>query len=192
MKENTFDRKSYFWMKLTNIRDEKSTNFKQKCWASTKWRWLCKRRFSQPPVLLLIVCSAARAMNDFEENIIKVLRVEILCNRVQWKNQLWEEGSLNPTSKYGRPYDVNLKAAVVRYFTENNENVCQRKAAKGIGTSPATINRVLKNEDTPPWQYQMLHEILGDDFGRRLHFCESIVNHRKPDSYSKKMMFSDE
>lgn len=109
-----------------------------------------------------------------------------------WKTQLWEEGSLKPRSKSGRPTDENMKTAVVQYFSENQENTSQRKAAEEIGTSPATINRILKKEGIRPWKYQMVHEIHGDDPDRRLQFGEWIVNRRNPDSFSRKIIFSDE
>lgn len=134
--------------------------------------------------------SATRAMREYEAKYQKPPPGRTTVQ--YWKNQLWEDGSLKARSKSGRPSDETTKTAVVRYFTENQENVSQRKAAEEIGTSPATVNRILKKEGIRPWKYQMVHDIHGDDPDRRLQFCEWIVNQRSPDFYSRRIIFSDE
>ena len=80
---------------------------------------------------------------------------------------------------------------MINYVLENSEGTSQRQIAANVGTSPSTVNRVLRDEKIRLWN-QLVHELTEEDFDRRLQFAEWILTRSNPFGFAKTIVFSDE
>ena len=69
----------------------------------------------------------------------------------------------------------------------------QRKVAQQCETSPANVNRILKEDCLRPWKFKSVQQLYPDDFAQRKAFCKLILErHRRDRNFVMNINFSDE
>ena len=111
---------------------------------------------------------------NFESNYGRTVR----WNTVKDLINKFEEitGSVLNKEKPGRPPSVNLnsmKEIVQEKLLEKPRNSGRRLSAE-LRVSPTTLRRIIKDLGFKIWRPRLVHQLLEDDFDRRLEFCEQF------------------
>lgn len=102
--------------------------------------------------------------------------------------------SLTDAPRSGRPKALDEQQqldAIVDQIENPSQSI--RKSAEKNAVSPKTIHRLLKQNKFHPYKIHLVQELKGDDYERRLQFCELIEQlvNSEPDILDR-ICFSDE
>ena len=137
-------------------------------------------------------CEKARRMFQ-EENDKEPLPARTLGH---WKDRFMETLSLHPRSHAGdqsnRRVSDEKKDEVLAAFADE-PTTSQRKVAQKCQVSPASVNRILKEDCLRPWKFKSVQELQPDDFVKRKAFYETILErHHSDRNFVMNINFSDE
>lgn len=111
-----------------------------------------------------------------------------------WKNRFMETLSLHPRMLVTNSVAVSdeKKDEVLAAFADDL-TTSQCKVAQKCQLSPASVNRILKEECLRPWKFKSVQELYPDDFVKRKAFYELILEipHRDR-NFVMNINFSDE
>lgn len=104
-----------------------------------------------------------------------------------------EHGHVRDLPK-GRPAKISeeSKLDVVLEIT-NNPHVNIRTIAGNCDLSSGSVSQILRKAKYHPYKVQLIHELLEDDFDRRVQFCEQIIDlNNQILNFTRDIIFSDE
>lgn len=106
-----------------------------------------------------------------------------------------QTGSVADRPKSGRPKSARNedKALEVLLHVQENVHNSTRKIAQQVGLSQKSVWRILKESKYHPYKIKLVQELGGDDFDRRLEYCEETMErHLRNNKFFFWVCFSDE
>ncbi|EFN76733.1 hypothetical protein EAI_04129, partial [Harpegnathos saltator] len=103
-----------------------------------------------------------------------------------------ETGTVQDRPRSGRPKSAtnDMSLDVLLSFQENPHTSVPRKA-QAHDISQGSILNILKKHKYHPYKIVIAHDLMKDDFDRRIQFCKEIMN-RIDDNFLNFIVFSDE
>jgi len=88
-----------------------------------------------------------------------------------------ETGSVKDRPRSGRPKTAtnDERSMEILLTFQENPHTSTRKAAQQTGSSQSSILKVMKLHHYHAYKIKLVQELIGDDFDRRLQYCEEIM-----------------
>lgn len=90
------------------------------------------------------------------------------------KERFEESGSVSYKKRKDVSRITEEQVLEVLLSIEENPNTSTREMAREIDMSKSTVNRILHKHKFHPYHMELHQELYGDDFGRRVEFCEHM------------------
>jgi len=138
--------------------------------------------------------SYAQVANLFNENHPD--RIPISKSTVLKTFQRFQEtGSVKDREKVGRLSSVTNEDDSLNVMLNVTETPTTsiRQLALNHNMSRGSITKIMKRENYRQFKIHLLQELSGDDFNRRIVFCETMMNKfEQDDDFVNRVLFSDE
>lgn len=94
----------------------------------------------------------------------------------------------------GRPPRVSEETVLnVLLETQDNPHAAITTISNNFNLSVGSVHKILKVNKYHPYKIKLVHELLEDDFDRRVQFCEQILEiHNQNVNFTTNIIFSDE
>lgn len=106
-----------------------------------------------------------------------------------------QTGSVKDKPRSGRPASVtNIeKSGLVLQAVIENPGTSTRKISNKVDISSRSVHRILKTHNYHPYKIHLVHELLAEDFDRRMEFCDDMMRrYDNNNHFFNWICFSDE
>lgn len=106
-----------------------------------------------------------------------------------------ETGNVLDKPRSGRPRTATTEETSLNVLLSVHENphISTTQIALNENVSRRSVSRMLKLEKFHPYKIQLVHELVDDDYDRRLEFCEDMMERCVSDNtFCSNIIFTDE